>query len=63
MGPQELPELQDLLVNLEHLDQEEKLEHQELVDQLVTQEMLDQWDLPEVDLERKDLIQKILLLP
>jgi len=63
MDPQELPVLQELQVQLEDLDQEDQLAHQELVDQLVTQEMPGQWDLLEVEVERKDLIQKIPLLP
>jgi len=62
MDPQERSVLQELQVQLEDLDQEDQLAHQELVDQLAIQEMPDQWDLLEVEVERKDLIQKILLL-
>jgi len=62
MDPQELTVLQELQVQWEDLDQEDQLAHQELVDQLAIQEMPGQWDLLEVEVERKDLIQKILLL-
>jgi len=59
MDPQELPELPELQVRLEELDQGDQLEHPGLVDQLVTQEMPDQWDLPELEVEQRDLTLKI----
>jgi len=59
MEPQELTELPELQVRLEELDQGDQLEHPGLVDQLVTQEMPDQWDLPELEVEQRDLTLKI----